>query len=98
MKRILLCVSVVPEDLEVEEEVLIENKLFLVGNSPRLDPNRSLIYREEGSATRSIMEKYFEKRGTLTRKRMELTSNEAVKQAVIAGLGLFHTAISWDSQ
>lgn len=80
-------VSVVPDKLAVEEEVLIENKLYLVGNQDFRDEKKPLIYREEGSATRMAMEKYFEKHQGKRRKRMELTSNEAVKQAVIAGLG-----------
>ena len=46
------------------------------------------IYREEGVATRMVMEQFFETHEGKQRKRMELTSNEAVKQAVIAGLGI----------
>lgn len=46
-----------------------------------------LIYREEGSATRKAMEHYYGTHNSKERKRLELTSNEAVKQAVIAGLG-----------
>ncbi len=80
-------VSVLPEKLSIEEELLIENKLYLVGNRAVRDENKPLIYREEGSATRLAMEKYFESHQGNQRKRMELTSNEAVKQAVIAGLG-----------
>ena len=80
-------VSVVPDKLPVEEEVLIENKLYLVGNQDLRDEKKPLIYREEGSATRMAMEKYFEEHQGKRRKRMELPSNEAVKQAVIAGLG-----------
>ncbi|RAI89382.1 LysR family transcriptional regulator [Algoriphagus yeomjeoni] len=80
-------VSVIPEKLSIEEELLIENKLYLVGNRPVRDENKPLIYREQGSATRLAMEKYFESHRVNQRKRMELTSNEAVKQAVIAGLG-----------
>lgn len=80
-------VSVVPENLTIEEELLVENKLYLLGNKPIRDEKNPLIYREEGSATRKAMEKYFETRQGKQRKRMELTSNEAVKQAVIAGLG-----------
>ncbi|MBN3521071.1 LysR family transcriptional regulator [Algoriphagus lutimaris] len=80
-------VSVVPEKLPVEEELLIENKLYLIGNQDFRDEKKPLIYREEGSATRLAMEKYFEEHQGKQRKRMELTSNEAVKQAVIAGLG-----------
>jgi DNA-binding transcriptional LysR family regulator len=80
-------VSVVPENIDVHEELLIENKLYLVGNKPDRDEQQSLIYREEGSATRLAMEKYFHEHRGKERKRLELTSNEAVKQAVIAGLG-----------
>jgi DNA-binding transcriptional LysR family regulator len=80
-------VSVLPDTLDVEEEILIENKLYLVGNQPHKQENKALIYREEGSATRSVMEKYFTKHSRKERKRMELTSNEAVKQATLAGLG-----------
>lgn len=80
-------VSVIPEKLPVEEELLIENKLYLVGNQELRDEKKPLIYREGGSATRLAMEKYFEAHQGKRRKRMELTSNEAVKQAVIAGLG-----------
>lgn len=79
-------VSVVPEEIEVNEEVLIENKLFLVGNHANFDKKMPLIYREEGSATRKAMEEFFSKKKE-EGKRIELTSNEAVKQAVIAGIG-----------
>jgi len=80
-------VSVVPENIQVEEEILIDNKLFLIGSQPDRAADRSLIYREEGSATRTAMEEYFLLHEGSKRKRMELTSNEAVKQAVVAGLG-----------
>ena len=46
-----------------------------------------LIYREQGSGTRQTMEKFIQKNNLPVHKKMELTSNEAVKQAVIAGLG-----------
>lgn len=80
-------VSVIPEQLNIEQELLIENKLYLVGNVPERNEDKPLIYREEGSATRKAMEQYFATHEKNARKRMELTSNEAVKQAVIAGLG-----------
>lgn len=81
-------VSVVPDSIEVEQEILIENKLMMAGNKPYRDDARPLIYREEGSATRSAMEEYFQTQEKNQRKRLELTSNEAVKQAVLAGLGI----------
>ena len=46
-----------------------------------------LIYREIGSGTRLVMEKYINQHNLPVSKKMELSSNEAVKQAVIAGLG-----------
>lgn len=80
-------VSVIPEKLNVDEELLIENKLYLMGSQSVRDESKPLIYRESGSATRIAMENYFETHEGKQRKRIELTSNEAVKQAVIAGMG-----------
>ncbi len=80
-------VSKLPEDLEVEEEILVENRLYLVGRPENEKQKKTLIYREEGSATRSEMERYFKENLKANRKQLELTSNEAVKQAVLAGLG-----------
>ena len=91
-------VSILPSDLNVESEVLMQNKLFLIGNKNiLLDRNikidellseSPLIYREVGSATRISMEKFIYDKGINARMKLQLTSNEAVKQAVIAGLGL----------
>jgi len=80
-------VSVLPDLLDIEEELLIDNKLYLVSNQPKPNDLKPLIYREEGSATRSAMEHYYGTHNSKDRKKLELTSNEAVKQAVIAGLG-----------
>lgn len=80
-------VSVVPDKLNIEEEILITNKLYLFSSDVKRDTKKALIYREPGSATRQAMEKYFGVSGEKDRKKLELTSNEAVKQAVIAGLG-----------
>lgn len=78
-------VSVIPDNLLVNEEILLENKLYLTGDTPVVDRNKPLIFREEGSATRKIMDNHFST--GMKRKSMQLTSNEAVKQAIIAGLG-----------
>jgi LysR family transcriptional regulator, low CO2-responsive transcriptional regulator len=90
-------VSVLPENLNIENIELMQNKLFLVANTKVLYKKKlydknifeelSLIYREKGSGTRFVMEKFIEKNSLPVRKKLELTSNEAVKQAVIAGLG-----------
>lgn len=78
-------VSVLPEGLEVFEESLVENRLYLVSNKKKSSGELPFIFREEGSATRMAMDNYL--KSGKQRKRIELTSNEAVKQAVIAGLG-----------
>jgi LysR family transcriptional regulator, low CO2-responsive transcriptional regulator len=80
-------VSVKPENMGLEEELLIDNKLYLIGNTPTWQKEKPLIYREQGSATRREMERYFNVHEKQSRKKLELTSNEAVKEAVIAGLG-----------
>jgi DNA-binding transcriptional LysR family regulator len=46
-----------------------------------------LIYREEGSGTRYMMQQYFSQANITPKISLELSSDEAVKQAVIAGLG-----------
>lgn len=90
-------VSVLPESLRVEMIDLMENKLYLVGNMEQKFKSRQydisllesipLIYREIGSGTRLVMERFIDQHKLPVIKKLELTSNEAVKQAVIAGLG-----------
>lgn len=90
-------VSVLPENLSIEKVELMQNKLFVVGNlderfsrkeyDKKLFETIPLIYREQGSGTRHVMEKFIKRNNLPVKKKMELTSNEAVKQAVIAGLG-----------
>jgi DNA-binding transcriptional LysR family regulator len=90
-------VSILPDNLQVEKLELLQNKLFLVGNTSMKLKNivydksifekLPLIYREKGSGTRQTMERFIERKHLPVHKKMELTSNEAVKQAVIAGLG-----------
>ncbi|MFT6795101.1 MAG: DNA-binding transcriptional LysR family regulator [Maribacter sp.] len=89
-------VSVVPSHLKVSCVELMENKLFLVGGTKRevkqkinkeIFAQLPLIYREQGSATRVVMEEFIKSNKLPTSKKIELTSNEAVKQAVMSGLG-----------
>ncbi len=90
-------VSILPDDIQLQSEILLDNKLYLVGNQnavTEIQNNYSnlfdeypLIYREEGSATRLVMENYLHRNGIQSAKKMQLTSNEAVKQAVLAGIG-----------
>ncbi|MDE2451669.1 MAG: LysR family transcriptional regulator [Gammaproteobacteria bacterium] len=48
----------------------------------------SFIIREQGSGTRASMEHVFRERGVPFRASMEVSSNETIKQAVMAGMGL----------
>ena len=80
-------VSVLPGSMNLEEELLIENRLYLIGNTSSYQKEKPLIYRETGSATRLEMERYFKSHEKNVRKKLELTSHEAVKEAVLAGLG-----------
>lgn len=50
--------------------------------------NFPFIVREPGSGTRAAMEKYFADHRIEPRIAMEMPSNESIKQAVIAGLGI----------
>lgn len=93
----LALVSVLPDHLQFEKVDLIQNKLYLVANRDFKSASKvhdksifetlPLIYREPGSGTRYAMEKFIERNNLPVQKKMELTSNEAVKQAVIAGMG-----------
>ncbi|WP_394747486.1 LysR family transcriptional regulator [Spongiimicrobium salis] len=90
-------VSTIPKNLKIERIALMKNKLYLVGGkqykagknalTPKTLEQLPLIYREQGSATRNAMERFMASHKVSTYKKMELTSNEALKQAVIAGLG-----------
>jgi DNA-binding transcriptional LysR family regulator len=89
-------VSTLPEHLQVEKIELMPNKLHLIGskNMPmitelneKLGSSHTFIFREKGSATRQIMETVLKEKKVSIAKQLQLTSNEAVKQAVLAGLG-----------
>ncbi len=89
-------VSILPDHLQLERLDLLSNELWLVGNEKLYDSkdnthkileNLPLIFREEGSGTRKSMELFLHDKEASVIKKLELTSNEAVKQAVIAGLG-----------
>ncbi|OJZ16320.1 MAG: LysR family transcriptional regulator [Thiobacillus sp. 65-29] len=50
--------------------------------------SQPFVVREAGSGTRGAMERFFAARGLALHATMELSSNEAIKLAVQAGLGL----------
>jgi DNA-binding transcriptional LysR family regulator len=90
-------VSVLPDKKNFESLELLPNNLYLIGKNPITGKKKEsesidysefpFIYREKGSATRQTMERFIEKKKIQPVKKLELTSNEAVKQAVLAGLG-----------
>jgi len=91
-------VSVLPDHIPTENLELMENQLYLVSDNERAFSKKKLkpedlkeyrlIFREQGSATRMVMEKFLKKHNIIPEKSMELVSNEATKQAVNAGLGI----------
>jgi DNA-binding transcriptional LysR family regulator len=89
-------VSILPANLKIEKIDLLQNKLFLIGRKGIVNKDAAnkqiferipLIYREKGSGTRKTMESFLEENEISTIKKIELTSNEAVKQAILSGLG-----------
>jgi LysR family transcriptional regulator for metE and metH len=50
--------------------------------------NETFLTREPGSGTRGLMEQLFEAAGVRPKIGMTMSSNETIKQAVIAGLGI----------
>jgi len=88
-----------PQDIEVEAEAFMDNPLVVIAppdhalaTATRIPVTRLaeevFVIREEGSGTRQAMERFFGERGLTLRRGMQMTRNEAVKQAVRSGLGL----------
>lgn len=91
-------VSTIPKKLNIDRIELMKNKLYFVANKDFIVSKDRLsiknlnenvfIFREQGSATRLAMERFLVKHKVQINKKIELTSNEALKQAIIAGLGI----------
>lgn len=91
-------VSTLPKGTALLSEDLMRNELYLVASSelpiPRtrnqhdLLRNLTMIFREDGSATNQAMTQFLDTNDIAVFRNIQLTSNEAVKQAVIAGLGV----------
>jgi len=88
-----------PEGLDVESETFMENPLVMIAPAnhelvgkkdiplSRFE-NEHFVVRELGSGTRDAVQRSFDERGVSFHTGIEMTSNEAIKQAVEAGLGL----------
>src|ERR1700761_9146142 len=87
-----------PADIEVEMRPLGKHPHIIVAAAGHGLAKKKLsatdladetfITREVGSGTRMLMEQFFQKTGLKARIGMEMDSNETIKQAVIAGLGI----------
>ena len=88
-----------PEGLACVAKPFAPNLLAVVGapqhplsRRKRIRPtelsDEPFIVREPGSGTRAAMERFFGSHHVKLRTSMEMASNESIKQAVIAGLGL----------
>ncbi len=89
----------VPDGLDLEATRFMDNPLVVI--APPTHPlarkkrislrdlaSEPFLVRESGSGTRGAMERFFESKGLELRTSMEMSSNEAIKLAVQAGLGL----------
>lgn len=88
-----------PEDLDAVAEPFLDNPLVVL--APAGHPlagkkkiplarlaQEPLLLREPGSGTRKALERLFADHGLKLQVRMELGSNEAIKQAIVGGLGV----------
>jgi len=95
----LYILSQPPQDIPVYSKALMDNPLVLVANKnhplageknipiKRLT-DEAFIMREQGSGTRKAVQKLFAKHKISVKVRLELNSNEAIKQAIAGGLGI----------
>ena len=67
----------------------VDHPLVRAGKlAPTALQGEAFILREHGSGTRAAVEKFLEKSHIELRVTMEMASNETIKQAVMAGMGL----------
>ncbi len=95
----LLIMGKVPDELEVDASPFLNNDLVVIApprhplSSKRAIPlsrlqRERILLREPGSGTRLAMDKLFSEHKLPLEPYMELGSIEAIKQAVMAGLGI----------
>lgn len=90
--------SIPPKDLAVERVPIMDNPLVLAAPPGVVYPKDTIpikqlaqetfILREEGSGTRLVMQDLFRRHRIQPEIPFELGTSEAVKQAVMAGLGI----------
>ena len=88
-----------PEDLNLDMTAFMENPLVIIAavnhplaHTPNIPLSRlqqeTFLVREQGSGTRIAMERFFTEQGIKLTTGTEMSTNEAIKQAVQAGMGL----------
>ena len=88
-----------PAGMDIERHSFVENPIVAIAarGSPLANQRRvslerlarePFLLREQGSGTRMASERFLKSHGVKLNVRMELGSNEAIKQAVAGGLGL----------
>ena len=88
-----------PSDLEIELRPILENPLVVVAPSNHPLAGKTnialkelatepFIFREAGSGTRSVVEHFLAENRVAVDVAIELSSNEAIKQAIAGGLGI----------
>lgn len=88
-----------PDGLDLVAEPFTENPLVVIAppDHPLAKTARiplewlqqeTFVVREQGSGTRTAMERFFAEKKVRLSTGMEMSSNEAIKQAIQAGLGL----------
>jgi DNA-binding transcriptional LysR family regulator len=95
----LYIMSQVPENLDINYEAFLENPLVVFApaghplagekNIPieRL-ADEPFIMREPGSGTRRAVQSLLDEHGVKVKVKLELGSNEAIKQGIAGGLGI----------
>ena len=95
----LYVMSVPPTDIALDDRTFLDNPLVLIAHAGHPLAGRRrvaiealggerFILREPGSGTRLATDRYFEARRFAPALRMELGSNEAIKESVAAQLGV----------
>ncbi|MDX2212427.1 MAG: LysR substrate-binding domain-containing protein [Oculatellaceae cyanobacterium bins.114] len=95
----LYVMSQLPDHVEIKAHPFLDNPLVVI--APATHPlakeknitlkrlaEETFIMREPGSGTRSALQKLLDSQGLSVKVRLELGSNEAIKQAIAGGLGI----------
>lgn len=95
-----LCIMATPpQHFDIEQHAFLDNPLVAIGpahhplargkrHSLRRFCDEAVLVRERGSGTRLAADRLFRAQGLEPRERVELDTNEAIKEAVTKGIGV----------